>query len=196
MTPPPLYADPEWAGVVEMAPAIPPAARLGRSALSGKSPFELAFIAGRHLSWQREEHFVRLLVPSIPDLENLFLAALGIANAGIPMSAEIKRRVAPLARAIEPLLEPAALDRLRGHFLRFLEEGGRTNLQRWATAADRTAARTGLLLANDLAVAHAVFEAEDPSTAGAKMDDLIVFATSDRYAKLRKQIGIAVAAPR
>jgi hypothetical protein len=196
MAPPALYADPEWPGVVEMAPAIPPVARLGRSALAGKSPFELAFIAGRQLSWHREEHFVRLLVPSIPDLENLFLAALGIANAGIPMSAEIKRRVAPLARAIEPLLEPAALDRLRGHFLRFLDEGGRTNLQRWAAAADRTAARAGLLLANDLAVAHAVFEAEDPATARTKMDDLVVFVTSDRCAKLRKQIGIAVAAPR
>ena len=161
---------PEWPGVVEMAPAIPPVARLGQGALAGK----VALRARVHrrtpaLLAPRGAHFVRLLVPSILDLfENLFLAALGIANAGIPMSAEIKRRVAPLARAIEPLLEPAALDRLRGHFLRFLDEGGRTNLQRWAAAADRTAARAGLLLANDLAVAHAVFEAEDPATARAK----------------------------
>ncbi len=176
-----------------MVPGVPPATRLGRAALSGRSPFELAFLAGRHLSYFREEHFIRLLVSTIPDLEVVFLAGLSIANAGIPLASEVKRRVAPIARAIEPVLEPAALDRLRGQFLRFIEEGGRTNLQRWATAADRTAARAGLLLANDLGAARAVLELEDPATADAKMDDLIVFLTSDRYAKLRQQTGLALA---
>ncbi len=189
---PPLYADPEFAGTVEMVPGVPPATRLGRASLSGRSPLELAFLAGRHLSYFRQEHFIRLLVASIPDLEDLFLAALSIANAGIPLSSEVKRRVGPVARAIEPVLEPVALDRLRGQFLRFVEEGGRTNLQRWATAADRTAARAGFLLANDLGAAHAVFQLEDPSTADAKMDDLIVFVTSDRYARLRQQIGLSL----
>jgi hypothetical protein len=190
---PSLYADPEHSGLVEMVPGLPPSTRLGQPALSGRSPFELAFIAGRHLSWYRAEHFIRLLVPSIPDLENLFLAALSIANADIPMGPDIKKRVGPLARAIEPLLDPVAIDRLRGHFLRFIEEGGRTNLQRWATAAERTSARAGMLLANDLAAAHAVFDIEDPATTREKMDDLIVYTTSDRYAKLRRQIGLALA---
>ncbi len=183
---PPLYADPQFDGTVEMIPGVPPSTRLGTLALSGRTPFELAFVAGRHLSYYREEHFIRLLAPTIGDLEDLFLAALSVANAGIPLGSEVKRRVAPIARAIEPVLEPGAVDRLRGQFLRFLEEGGRTNLQRWATAADRTAARAGLLLANDLAAAHA--------TVGAKMDDLIVFVTSDRYAKLRSQIGLRLEA--
>jgi hypothetical protein len=190
---PPLYADPEHEGLLEMVPGLPPPTRLGRAALSGRSPLELAFVAGRHLSWYREDHFVRLLFPSIPDLENLFLAALSIANAGIPMTTEMKARVEPLARAIEPLLEPAQIDRLRGHFLRFIEDGGRTNLQRWAAAAERTAARAGLLLANDLAAAQAIFELEAPDTVREKMDDLLIFATSDRYAKLRKQIGLSAA---
>jgi hypothetical protein len=189
---PPLYADPEFAGTVEMVPGVPPATRLGRGSLSGRSPLELAFLAGRHLSYFRQEHFIRLLVASIPDLEDLFLAALSIANAGIPLSAEVKRRVGPVARAIEPVLEPALVDQLRGQFLRFVEEGGRTNLQRWATAADRTAARAGFLLANDLGAAHAVFQLEDPATADAKMDDLIVFVTSERYARLRQQIGLSL----
>jgi hypothetical protein len=92
------------------------------------------------------------------------------------------------------VLEAAAIERLRGHFMRFLEEGGRTNLQRWAAAAERTAARTGLVLANDLGAAHAVLQLEDPATVTSRMDDLIVFVTSDRYAKLRRQIGLAVKA--
>ncbi len=191
MRAPTLYADPDYAGTVEMVPGVPPATRLGHEALSGRSPRELAFVAGRHLAWYREERFVRLLVPQIPDLEDLFLAALVIGNPGIPLRADTKRRVTALGAAIEPVLEPRQIDRLRGAFLRFVEEGGRTNLQRWAVAADHTAARAGLLLADDLWAAAAMLRAEDAGSAGPRIDDLLVFVTSDRYANLRKAIGIA-----
>jgi hypothetical protein len=194
MRAPALYADPEYGGLVEMVPAVPPCTRLGQKALSGRSPYELAFVAGRHLAWYREERFVRLLVPQIADLEDLFLAALVIGNPGIPMRADTKQRVSALGSAIEPLLEPMQIDRLRGAFLRFVEEGGRTNLQRWASAADRTAARTGLLLAGDLRASAAMLEAEDAASARERIDDLLVFLTSDRHANLRKHLGLAAAA--
>jgi len=190
MTSPALYAEPELPGIVEVALGVPPSTRLGKQALSGRTPAELAFIAGRHLSWYRQEHFVCVLFPSVLDLEDLFLGALSIANASIPLTQEIRQRVAPIAKAIEPMLEPASIDRLRGHFLRFLEEGGRTNLHRWASAAERTAARAGLLLADDLDAARRVFELEDPRTVAAKMDDLLAFVASDRYVNLRRQIGV------
>ena len=135
---------------------------------------------------------VRTLIPSIADVEEVFLAALSIGNPGLPLSASVKQLVVPIARAIEPILEPSAVDRLRGHFLRFVEEGGRTNLHRWAASVHKTAARTGLLLSNDLAAAESVLAIEDPAHVEEKMNDLIVFATSDRYARLRKQLGIAV----
>jgi hypothetical protein len=194
MPTPQLYTDPNYKGLVEFVPGLPPSSRLGRPSLSGREPRELAFVAGRHLSWYREEHFVCRLVPSIPDLEDLFVAALAIGNPGIPLSPDLKRRVTPLAKAIEPVLEPLAIDRLRGHFLRFVEEGGRTNLQRWATAADRTSCRAGLLLAGDLGAARAMLELEDPAQARERLDDLVSFVVSERYALLRKQLGIALKA--
>jgi hypothetical protein len=190
---PALFADPDFEGFVEMVPGVPPASRIGAKALSGRSAAELAFLAGRHLANYREEHFVKMLVPSARGLEDIFLAALSIGNPGLPLSAPVKQLVVPIAKAIEPILEPAAIDRLRGHFLRFVEEGGRTNLQRWSVATDRTMARAGLLLANDLRAAHAVFALEDGAHLDEKMDDLMSFVVSDRYAKLRRQIGIAVA---
>jgi hypothetical protein len=192
MTAPTFFADPSYAGLVEMVPGLPPVSRLGKQALSGRSAGELAFLAGRHLSWYRAEHFVRLLVRSIPDLEDLFMTALIIANPSIPLGADMKRRVQPLARAIEPILEPTHIDLLRALFKRFLEEGGRTNLQRWATAADRTASRAGLLLCNDFEAARAMLQLEEPSEADERLDDLVVFVTSDRYAGLRQQIGVAL----
>lgn len=194
MSSPPLYADPDYAGFVEMVPGVPPSSRIGATALSGRSAAELAFLAGRHLACYREEHFVKLLVPSARGLEDIFLAALSIGNPGLPLSAPVKQLVIPIAKAIEPILEPQSVDRLRGHFLRFVEEGGRTNLQRWTTAVDRSCSRAGQLLANDLKAAHTVYSLEDPAHLGEKMDDLMSFVVSDRYAKLRKQIGIALTA--
>lgn len=192
MNPPPLYADPSWDGTIEMVPGIPPASRLGKRALSGRSAEELAFMAGKHLASYREDHFVRLLFPSIPDLEDIFLAALTIGQPQLPLAAQVKQRAVPIARAIEPLLDAAQKDRLRGHFLRFVEEGGRTNLQRWAYAAELTTLRAGLLLANDLGAAKRVLELGGDSDLDAKVDDLIVFFTGDRCSRLRKQIGISL----
>jgi len=193
MSAPALFADPDYEGFVEMVPGVPPASRIGAKALSGRTAAELAFVAGRHLASYREEHFVKMLVPSARGLEDIFLAALSIGNPGLPLSAQVKQLVVPIAKAIEPILEPAAIDRLRGHFLRFVEEGGRTNLQRWTVASDRTVARAGLLLSNDLKAAHSVLALEDASRVDEQMDDLMSFVVSDRYAKLRKQIGIAIA---
>ncbi len=119
-----------------------------------------------------------------------------IGNPGLPLSAAVKARVTPIAQAISPILEPMQVDRLRGHFLRFVEEGGRTNLQRWATAVDCTSARSGLLLSNDLGAARAMIAQEDAAGAEEKMDDLLVFVTSERYAKLRKQLGVAIGGER
>ncbi len=193
MSTPPLYADPTWDGLIAMVPGVPPSSRLGKTSLSGRSPSELAFVAGRHLASFREDHFVRLLFTSIPDLEDIFLAALTIGQPQLPLAASVKQRAVPIAKAIEPLLEPPQLDRLRGHFLRFVEEGGRTNLQRWATGADYTTARAGLLLSDDLGAAERMLKLEGVGELEARVDDLIVFYTSDRCSRLRKQIGIASA---
>lgn len=192
MNAPPVYIDPDWEGTAGLLPAMPPSIRLGSKALSGRSAKELSFMSGRLLAHFREEHFVKLLVPSARDLEDIFLAALSIGNPGLPLNANVKELVVPIAKAIEPILEPAQVDRLRGHFLRFVEEGGRTNLQRWASAVDKTGARAGLLLADDLKAAHTVIESEDKAHLTEKMNDLLAFMLSDRYVNLRKQIGIAV----
>lgn len=194
MPTPGVYADPEFAGAAEVVPNLPPALRAGKLALSGRSPVELAFLAGKHLAWFREDHFVRLLIPDVPDLEDVFLAALLIGSPSLPLHESKKRKVEPIARAIEPLLEAVQIDRLRGAFLRFVEEGGRTNLQRWASAVERTTARAGFLLAGDLAVAERMITLENAPEAVGLMDDLIVFSTGDRYGALRKRLGIAAGA--
>ncbi len=196
LRPPPIFIDPELPIGVEMVPGIPPSVRVGQRLLSGRTPLEIAFECGRLLACFREEHFVRWLFPGIPDLEDLFLAALTIGSPTLPIPPAAKARVAPIAAAIEPVLEPPMLDRLRGCFLRFVEEGGRTNLQRWAHGVDKTASRAGLLLCNDLATAGAILAKEEKGehggALGERMLDLVTFVTSDRYFALRRQLGVAI----
>jgi hypothetical protein len=188
---PPIYIAKDRATSYEHIPAVPPVTVVGAQALSGRTQLEHAFLVGKHLSAYRQEHFVKTLFSAVPDLEDLFLAALTIGNPGLPIADEMKRRVAPIAQAIQPMLEPPQLDALRGCFLRFVEEGGRTNLQRWGAATEKTACRAGLLLCNDLATAISVLEREGPQH-GEMSRDLFVFSVSDRYFKLRRQLGIAV----
>lgn len=176
----------------EHVPSVPPVTVVGKGVLSGRSQLEHAFLVGRHLSWYRTEHYVKTLFSSLPDLEDLFLAALVIGNPGLPIAEDVKRRVAPIAKAIQPLLEPAQLDTLRGCFLRFVEEGARTNLQRWSVATEKTACRAGFLLANDLGTALKLLDVEERGR-GELAKDLFGFATSERYFQLRRQLGIALA---
>jgi hypothetical protein len=189
---PALYASPEFPGLVDMVLEPKPSTKLGKQALVGRSARELAFIAGRHLTWYRKEHVIAKPLRSIQVLEDVFLAALTIGNPGLPMTPEVKERVEPLAKMIQPLLDPTGIERLQSYFAQFVEKGGRTNLLNWLEGVDRTAASTGLLLANDLHAAHDMLLLEDPEKIEERMDELIVFFTAGRCSLLRKRIGIAV----
>jgi len=188
---PPIYVEKERDAGFVLSPGVPPFTVVGKRVLSGKTQLEHAFLVGRHLSWYRQEHYVKTLFSGVPDLEDLFLAALTIGNPGLPIAEDMKRRVAPIAQAIQPMLEAPHVDALRGCFLRFVEEGGRTNLQRWSSATEKTACRAGFVLANDIGTALRLL-AEEEGADGELGKDLVPFAASERYFKLRRQLGIAI----
>ncbi|MCA9647988.1 MAG: hypothetical protein KC492_45160, partial [Myxococcales bacterium] len=185
---PPIYLDKDRDAGYLHIPGIPPLSLLGKGVLSGRAQLELAFDAGRHLSWYRPERFIRTLFSSVPDLEDLFLAALTIGSPTLPIAEEMKQRVAPIAKAIAPVLQAEQVDRLRGLFLRFVEEGGRTNLQRWSSGADKTAARAGFVVCADLGTALGCLEAEEGKH-GELGRDLIAYSVSNDYLQLRGRLG-------
>jgi len=191
---PPIFLEKDRDCAYEHIPGVPPLSVVGGKVLSGRTQLEHAFLAGRHLAMYRAEHYIKTLFHAVQDLEDLFLAALTIGSPGLPIAEDMRRRVQPIADAIAPMLEPGHVDTLRGCFLRFVEEGGRTNLLRWATAVDKTACRAGLLLANDLITASQTLEAEEGAL-GELSKDLLCFVTSERYFRLRRQLGIAIDAP-
>ncbi len=206
---PPLFVCADYPGIADIVLNPTPSTRLGHEALVGRSSKELAFIAGRHLTWYRKEHLLGRPTRSVRRLEDMFLAALMIGNPGLPMTDEIKQRVEPIAKTIRPLLEQDGVALLERCFASFVELGGRTNLSRWYGSVERTAACTGLLMANDLQAAQAILELErdladtpgmgphahPANTVEEQMDELVLFFTAGRCSLLRKRIGIAIKHP-
>jgi hypothetical protein len=187
---PPVYIAPEATAGLAIVTAVPPALRIGPTMLSGQSAIQLAFHCARHLTWFREEHFVCTLVPSIIYLEDLFLAALSIGAPQVELLPEVRARVALTAEAIIPVLDPPRMRRLEVQVTRFLAQGGRTSLRRWAQAAEWTALRAGLLLCGDLATASDVVRHEPNGME--RVRELERFWASDDAAWLRTQLGIAI----
>jgi len=194
---PPLYADPEFPGTVEMVPGLrrrhasggnrfrPLSARSSRSSRAG--PLVAQGRALRAPSRCRRR--------PISKISSSRRSALPTRAFRSPP--RFKQRVAPLAKATEPVLEPArAIDRVRGHFMRFIEDGRaqqkppslgdprpKTNRRAHGLSPRQ---RTGARLR------HKVSELDDPRTARIRRwQDLIIFVTSDRCAAIRKQIGLS-----
>jgi hypothetical protein len=188
---PHVFAEPEREIGFAHAAGMPPFTVVGGGALRGRTVPELAFLVGNHMAGYRGEHFVRTLFSATEDLEDLFLGALLIANPTLPIKGAKRARVEPLARAMEPLLDPSQLDALRGHYLRFAEDGGRTNLQRWGSAVDKTAARAGLALGQDLPTALSLL-ATTEGRLGPLSLDLLSYSTGARFLELRQTLGISV----
>lgn len=188
---PGVYAEPQTEIGFGHVAGMPPFTVVGKHALSGRTVPELAFLVGHHMSGYRSEHFVRTLFSATEDLEDLFLAALVIAQPKLPIKGAKRARIEPLARAIEPLLDPTQADALRAHYLRFAEEGGRTNLQRWGSAVDKTGARVGLALSQDLPSALKLLGAEEGKQGPLGLD-LLTYSTSSRFLALRRSLGICV----
>lgn len=186
---PQLYVDKDADHGLELVPGFPPHTLIGRGVLSGRSPLQQAFLAAKHLTAYRHDHFVRHMHASINELEDVFLAAVLIGNPGLPLAESVRQRVGPVQYAIEPLLDAAQLDQLRGHILRFAAGGGRTNLQRWSTSAEKTACRAGLALCADLPTALEVLSQTEPGRPDLA-HDLIAYSVSDEHHVLRQQLGI------
>lgn len=188
---PTVYADPALDTGYTHALGMPPYSVVGKRALSGRDMLQLAFLVGQHLAQYRGEHFVTTLFGSSEDLEDLFLAALFIANPQLALPSSKQSRIAPLAQAIQPLLPADHIDALRGHYFRFADHGGRANLGRWSTGAKKTAARAGLALCQDLPSAFQMVQ-EQEGRRGPLALDLLVHFTSPRFLELRRHLGVLV----
>jgi golgin subfamily B member 1 len=190
MTAPPIYIDPELDMALEFVATVPPATRIGGQFLKGHNTLTLAFQAGRHMSWYRQEHYVCTLVPTIDHLSDLFVAAVLLGAPEIDLRPEVRARVSLIAEALTPMMDAPQLQGLGVLARRFLDGGGRTSLADWAKAAASTASRAGLLLCGDLETACAIVSGEVHGPERAL--ELETYWASPQASLARRALGIEV----
>ena len=187
-----LDAVPSGIAAVQ-APA--PSTALGPSALSGRTVQQLAFLAGRHLTYYRPAHYPLVFFPTLAELSSLVLSAVRLVIPGItvPPPADRESRVPDALGARLTADQKTALEEIVG---RLDERGGRLDLLAWIRGVELTAARVGLLLSGDLRAASRLMKEESRTigdlTPEAKRGDLLAFCASERYGNVRERMGVAI----
>jgi golgin subfamily B member 1 len=191
---PDLYLLDDVPSGIAAVPAASPSTALGPDVRSGMTVQTLAFLAARHLTYYRPEHYALVFFPTLAELSNLVLAAVRLAIPGlsVPPGPEESR----VADQLGARLDAAAKEALEAAVARLDKRGGKLDLLAWIRGVELTAQRAGLLLAGDLRIAMRIVSAEARPIADlsleAKRGDLLRFAASDAYGKLRERMGVAI----
>ena len=193
---PDLYLLNEVPHGLAAVPGPAPSIAIGPSMRTGMTVQQLAFLAGRHLTYYRQEHYVLVFFPTLAELSALVLAAVQVVIPGIslPPAAE-----GDVSAHLGGRLNAGQKTRLGEVVARLDARGGKLDLLAWIRHVELTAARAGLLLSGDLRVAMRSVDEEVRSigelSAEAKRGDLLAFTASNAYATLRERMGVAILSP-
>jgi tetratricopeptide (TPR) repeat protein len=209
---PALYVVDTVPGEIAAVRAHEPSTALGPSVLRGRSTKELAFLAGRHLTYYRPEHQVLIYFPTGEDLARLLAATIALGGAGASPAAgdratlalrdRLERHLTPAERGVleaaSRRLGPGLLAAAPGTMPHEGASGAGSSdevgasLGSWARSVELTAGRAGLLLCGDLATATALVRSESRRIAGLSSDDrrhdLIAFCSSPEHTELRARV--------
>ncbi len=194
---PALYAAPDNARVsAATLPARTKSVLLGRPVLTGRSPVELVFIAARHLSYFRPGRHVLAYYPTRPELEQLLLAAVTVLRPDLVPRTSLRSSALDVGARLERTLDPARRARLGVALGKIWTGGGVVNLQGWLRSVEATACRAALLATGDIAVARLLLAVSGGPAGGLsaadRVRDLLGFSVTQRYAALRRLLGVSV----
>jgi hypothetical protein len=186
---------PEVPGEIAAVRAHEHSTAVGPSIVSGRSAKDLAFLAGRHLTYYRREHQVLVYFPTREELTRLLVAAVQLTKPGITPSGEGGRAVTALVTRLENHISEPELDDLTLAVRELEARGGKFSLSAWTRNVELMAARAGMLLCGDLGTAMAIVSNESREIAGLTLDakrrDLVGFCASDEHAALRARFALA-----
>ena len=195
---PDLYVMDDVPGGIAAVHAATPTTALGPDVLRGLTTKDLAFLAGRHLTYYRPEHYALICYPTLNDLSCLFLGAVKVILPDLEAPAALRDGVTYQRKVFTKNATDAEKKRLRAAVERLEAAGGRADLGAWIKSVELTAQRAGLLLCGDLAVATSRLGAEKETrtiaelTFAEKRGDLLAFCVSDKLARARALLGVDV----
>jgi golgin subfamily B member 1 len=168
-----------------------------KNLLEGKDEGPLAFALGRYLLDLYPPHFCFVALDRSPQaLKQVFLACL--RGVGLPVEGDLDA-LDEIEREILGRMQPAAREQLRSLLRKLIEARVSTDVKRWASAAELTAYRVGLLLVGDLRIAAQMIAQEQaPLGVGTtllprdKIKELVLYSISEGYFAARRAIGVNV----
>jgi tetratricopeptide (TPR) repeat protein len=193
---PDLYVMGDVPGGIAAVQAAAPTTALGPDVLRGLTTKDLAFVAGRHLTYFRPEHYCLVHYPTLTDLSVLFLGAVTLVLADLSPPANLQEAVVRKRRALARSASDEERRRLGAAVERLEARDGRVDLGAWIRNVELTAQRAGLLLCGDLAVSTARLRAEADTRAIAeltfeeKRGDLLAFCASQKLSQARALLGV------
>jgi tetratricopeptide (TPR) repeat protein len=196
VVPPDLYVMDNVPGGVAAVHARTPTTALGPDVLRGLATKDLAFLAGRHLTYYRPEHYALVCYPTLQDISALFLGAVKLILPELEAPAHIRDAVAHNCKVLAKQATEDEKHRLAAAVERLQARGGRADLAAWIRSVELSAQRAGLLLCGDLAVCTARLRVEKETRAIAdltfedKRRDLLAFCASEKLARARALLGV------
>jgi tetratricopeptide (TPR) repeat protein len=191
---PQIYAMDDVPGGVAAVAAAAPSTVLGPGVLRGVSTKELAFLAGRHLTYYRPEHYALVHYPTLSELSVLFLAAVKLALPDLAVPDAMGAAVTRTRKALSRRLDDGDKRRLQAAVERLQAREGRVDLAVWIRSVELSAHRAGLLLCGDLATAMSRVRAEIRAIGELGLDekraDLLAYGDSRKHAAARAMLGV------
>jgi hypothetical protein len=195
---PDLYVMDDVPGGIAAVHAATPTTALGPDVLRGLTTKDLAFLAGRHLTYYRPEHYSLICYPTLTDVSSLFLGAVKLILPDLEAPPALRDAVTYQRKMLAKNATEDEKKRLRAAVGRLEARGGRADLGAWIRSVELTAQRAGLVLCGDLAVAAGRLAAEAETrtiaelTFAEKRGDLLAFCVSDKLARARVLLGVDV----
>ncbi len=191
--PPALYVMDNIPGGIAAVQASEPSTALGPDVMRGLGTKDLAFLAGRHLTYYRREHYALLHYPTLAELSVLFLAAMKVAMPAVPVPTQLSEAIARTRKQLLRYVGDAEKVTLAAAVERLDARDGRVDLAAWIRSVELTATRAGLLLCGDLRTAIARLRAETRTIGELDLDqkrgDLLAFCAGERLSRLRSSLG-------
>jgi len=121
------------------------------------------------------------------------LACLKLIQPEVKLAGDVGE-IMKLSEAMRKGVPPARFDVLVEKSRELREAGSEEAVERWMTAVDLSLSRAGLLLCDDVETAFRLqaVEVKPGLKATERVRELLLYAVSDSYFKLREQMGLQV----
>jgi hypothetical protein len=196
-----LFVRPELDGLkvanTALSGKLAPSVLIGGAPLASDDERQLAFEAGKRLSYLRPDRYVNYALGSLPKLESAFSAALEASGVGGGLGGD---EVARYLGVIRKSVPTAVLDQVAAVARKMPGDPQNGLIAGWQSATDLTANRVGFILSNDLEIAarNVATESGGLSVMPVKerLRELLAYSVSEEYFAVRKHLGLSVSRAR